>query len=218
MRCGRAAADIGKKFFRHVRRQGRAPHNGSEGKRLPGYEGKAIRTRQEFEAAIGRFSDGDWARLDGLARSFAFCTGWESDDLLQEAIVRTLQGTRNCPTSVDVIKHLADTMSSIADTERSKGPNKHPHVPIVQRGLDLGEDPSSPNLSPEDTLVYRGEHAELLKLFDDDPIAKEMVEGILAGFDTDELKKLTGLQGTAYDSKRTLIRRRLQKFDAKRHA
>jgi hypothetical protein len=186
--------------------------------RLPGHEAKATRTREEFEAAVGGFSDSDWARLDGLARSFAFCTGWESDDLLQEAVVRTLQGTRNCPTSVDVIKHLADTMSSIADTERSKGRNQHPHVPIVQPGLDLGEDLASENRSPEDTLAYRAAHAELLALFDDDPIAREMVEGILADFDTDQLKELTGLQGTAYESKRTLIRRRLHKFDAKRRA
>jgi hypothetical protein len=185
---------------------------------LPGHDAKTIRTRVEFEAAIGCFSDADWARLDSLARSFAFSTGWDPDDLLQEAIVRTLQGTRNCPTSVGVMKHLADTMSSIADTERSKGRNQHSHVPIVQPGLILAEDPPSPTWSAEDTLVYQGERAELLALFDDDPIAREMVEGILADFDTDQLKDLTGLQGNAYDSKRTLIRRRLQKFDAKRRA
>jgi hypothetical protein len=92
---------------------------------LPDDGGKTIRSRAEFETAIGGFSDGHWARLDGLARSFAFGTGWDPDDLLQEAITRTLQGTRNCPTSVDVMKHLADTMSSIADTERSKGHNQH---------------------------------------------------------------------------------------------
>lgn len=183
---------------------------------MPGDAAKTNRTRAEFEAAIGGFSDADWTRLDALGRSFAFCTGWDPDDLLQEAIVRTLRGTRNCPTSVDVMKHLADTMSSIADTERSKGRNQHPHAPIVQPGLDVAEDPPSSTWSAEDTLVYQGEQAELLALFDDDPIAREMVEGILAEFDTDQLKELTGLQGTAYDSKRTLIRRRLQKFDAKR--
>lgn len=185
---------------------------------MPGQEAKTTRTRADFEAAIAGFSEGDLARLDGIARSFAFSTGWDSDDLFQEAIERTLRGTRNCPTSVDVVKHLADTMSSIADTERSKGRNQQPHVPIVQPGLDLAEDPPSPTWSAEDTLAYQAEQAELLALFDDDPIAREMVEGILADFDTDQLKELTGLQGTAYDSKRTLIRRRLQKFDAKRRA
>jgi hypothetical protein len=53
-------------------------------------------------------------------------------------------------------------------------------------------------------------------MFDDDPVARELVEGILARFDTEQLKELTGLQGTAYNTKRTLVRRRLLKLSPKR--
>ena len=103
---------------------------------MPGVEGGIA-----LEAALVGQATGRPVRMQGMRHDG---TGWDPNDLLQEAITRTLQGTRNCPTSVDVMKHLADTMSSIADTERSKGHNQNLHAPIVQPGLDLAEDPPSP--------------------------------------------------------------------------
>jgi hypothetical protein len=179
---------------------------------LPAHKGKSIRTRDEVEAAIRAFTGAEWVRLHFLAKSFAYKTGWGFEDLLQEAILRTLLGTRNCPTDVDVIKHLADTMSSIADGEREKAHNRELHLPIPQPGLEDAVDPPSPGWSAEENLIYEGARAELLAMFDDDPVARELVEGILADFDTEQLKELTGLQGTAYNTKRTLVRRRLTKL------
>lgn len=174
---------------------------------------KSIRTRDNVEATIRLFSVADWGRLHQLAKSFAFKTGWGFEDLLQEAFTRTLQGTRNCPSDVDVIKHLVETMSSIADGERDKAHNQLPHEPTAQPGVD--EALPSSEWSAEENLVYDAGRTEILALFDDDPCARDLVEGILAGFDTEQLKELTGLQGTAYNTKRTLIRRRLIKVSPK---
>jgi hypothetical protein len=182
---------------------------------LPVDDEKAARTRDQVEAAIRGFSVADWARLHQLAKSFCFKTGWGFDDLLQEAIMRTLQGTRNCPSDVDVMKHLIDTMSSIADGEREKAHNQVPHMPTAQPGVMDAAEPASPEWSAEEKLVYEGGRAEILAIFDDDPVARELVEGILAHFDTEQLKELTGLQGTAYNTKRTLVRRRLIKLSPK---
>jgi hypothetical protein len=179
-------------------------------------EGKALRTRDDVEAAIGAFSEADWARLQRLGAASTFKTGWGSEDLLQEAILRTLQGTRNCPTDVDVIKHLIDTMSSIANGERDKARNQFPHLPTLQPGVSGAVDLASSAWSAEEKLVYEGGRVEIVTLFDDDPVAKELAEGIIAGFETAQLKELTGLQGTAYNTKRTLIRRRLLKFSPNR--
>jgi RNA polymerase sigma-70 factor (ECF subfamily) len=170
---------------------------------LPVDDEKTPRTRDDVEAAIRAFSIADWSRLHKVAKAFSFKTGWGFEDLLQEAIMRTLQGTRNCPSDVDVMKHLIDTMSSIADGEREKAHNQLPHVPTAQPGIEDAEDPASPEWSAEDNLAY------------DDPVARELVEGILARFDTEQLKELTGLQGTAYNTKRTLVRRRLLKLSPK---
>jgi hypothetical protein len=182
---------------------------------LPVDDEKAFRTRDDVEVAIRTFSVADWSRLHKLAKAFSFKTGWGFEDLLQEAIVRTLQGTRNCPSDVDVIKHLIETICSIADGEREKAHNQVPHVPTAQPGVEDSEDPASPEWSAEDNLAYESGRAEILAMFDDDPVARELVEGILALFDTEQLKELTGLQGTAYNSKRTLVRRRLLKLSPK---
>jgi hypothetical protein len=182
---------------------------------LPVDDEKTARTREDVEAAIRAFSVAEWSRLHKLAKAFSFKTGWGFEDLLQEAILRTLQGTRNCPRDVDVTKHLIETMSSIADGEREKAHNQAPHVPTTQPGVEDAADPTSPEWSAEEKLVYEGGKAEILAMFDDDPVARELVEGILARFDTEQLKELTGLQGTDYNTKRTLVRRRLLKLSPK---
>ena len=87
---------------------------------MPATEGKTHRTRDDVEAGIRAFTVAHWARLHFIAKSFAFKTSWDLEDLLQEAIVRTLQGSRKCPIDVDLMKHLIDTMSSVANGEREK--------------------------------------------------------------------------------------------------
>ena len=52
---------------------------------------------------------------------------------------------------------------------------------------------------------------DLLALFDDDPQARDIVEGTIAGMTADDMRELTGLDKKAYDSKRKLIRRRIDK-------
>ncbi|WJR74932.1 hypothetical protein [Bradyrhizobium sp. NP1] len=178
---------------------------------MPTETEKQHRPRAGVEAAIRGFTIADWARLHKIGKVFAKGTDWDFEDLLQEAQLRTLRGTRNCPMEVDVMKHLIDTMSSIADAERDKAPNKLPHVSIMAGAALEVVDPPSPDWSAEEDLVFKDGREELLSLFDDDEKAREMVDGIIAGFDTDELKQLTGLNGTTYDSKRTLVRRRLLK-------
>ena len=51
----------------------------------------------------------------------------------------------------------------------------------------------------------------LLSLFEDDEIAQVILEGMMEGIDGEELWKLTDLDMTAYQSKRRLIRRRIDK-------
>ena len=177
---------------------------------------KLIRTRGDVEASLRTFTVADWARLHLAAKSYTFKTAWLVDDIVQESIVRTLQGTRNCPTDIDVMKHLIDTMSSIADGEREKAYNQITHLPTSQPGMEDAADLASSEWSVEEKLIYESGKAEILAMFEDDPVARDLVEGILAGFDTEQLKELTGLQGTAYNTKRTLVRRRLSKLSPKR--
>jgi len=61
-------------------------------------------------------------------------------------------------------------------------------------------------VSEEDATRIR---RAILALFDDDPQARDIVEGTKEEMTAEELRDLTGLSQTAYNSKRRLIRRRI---------
>jgi len=179
-----------------------------------------IRSCSEIADAIRTFTPADWVRLKLTAKKYAFRRNFSPDDLLQEAMRRALEEKdgRKCPTHIDVVKFLAEAMRSIADGEAEKVENQMTFIPVANHSgqqdgeIDLVD--SRPN--PEETFDAKQNEATITKAlcapFDDDPQAREIVEGILAGFNGEELRKLTSLDKTAYDSKRKLIRRRIDKI------
>ena len=54
--------------------------------------------------------------------------------------------------------------------------------------------------------------AKVIALFDDDPVAQAIVRGMMDGARGQELQDLSGLDKTGYESKRTKIRRRVEKL------
>lgn len=176
----------------------------------------APRSRDEIASAIRALPAADWARLKRVARYYSAGRPIEAEDLLQEALTRAVD-TRNCPAYVDVVKFLAEAMRSIAHGESEKVENRLLLVPVPKTGEQSAKvlavrDPAP---SPEASLISEeaaaGIRRALLALFDDDPQARDIVEGTMAEMTADELRALTGLDQTAYDSKRKLIRRRIDK-------
>ena len=79
------------------------------------------------------------------------------------------------------------------------------------------EDPADPtpnveerSAAEEDSIVERKQ--QVIALFDGDPVAQVIVEGIMEGQRGEDLRALTDLDPTAYQSKRRLIRRRIAKL------
>jgi hypothetical protein len=67
-----------------------------------------------------------------------------------------------------------------------------------------------------ETLMIEAEEdarfrSAMLNLFEDDPEARDIVEGKIEGMDAEELRELTGLDKKGYASKLRLIRRRTDK-------
>jgi hypothetical protein len=178
-----------------------------------------VRSRDEIVEAIRAFSQADWARLNLVAKKYAYCHTLTDQDLLCEALDRALkeEGGRKCPTSVDVVKFLAEAMRSIANGESEKIDKKVKFVAVANHGDQIVEQVElrdcSPN--PEEVLIAKQDEAGILKValapFDDDQAARDIVEGTLAGMNGQELRELIGLDQTAYDSKRKLVRRRIDK-------
>ena len=168
-----------------------------------------MRSAREIAEVIRNLSQADWARLRMLARSHARVE-ISAEDLLQEAITRALEGTRRCPVDVGIVKFLEGAMRSISDGEQQKLANRSVHVQIDEESNSTG---SSENI--EDCIVsseqYANVYEEISSLFEDDSAAKDIVEGIIEGFTAAEQRELTGLDKTAYDTKRKLIRRRIDK-------
>jgi RNA polymerase sigma-70 factor (ECF subfamily) len=118
---------------------------------------------------------------------------------------------------VDVVKFLAESMRSIAHGEKEKRDSRPPLVPIASHGdISEGETESpTPDPTPEESLesdeVAAAMRTAIISLFDDDEVAQIIVEGIFEEMEGEELRTLTDLDTTAYQSKRKLIRRRIDK-------
>jgi DNA-directed RNA polymerase specialized sigma24 family protein len=176
-----------------------------------------VRTRAEIAAAIRGLSPAQWARLRAIAGHYrALGCPMEAKDLLQEAFRRALD-ERNCPVHVDIVRFLDLAMRSIRDGELKRAKRR----PVLICGLPLaGEDAPIPEpLDPAPRLLTADDEAgvrerkrqEVIGLFADDPAAQVIVEGIMEGMRGEDLRALTDLDPTAYESKRRLIRRRIEK-------
>jgi DNA-directed RNA polymerase specialized sigma24 family protein len=173
------------------------------------------RSRDEIASAIRSFTPADFARLKLVARKYSLGRPMAADDLLQEAYQRALD-SRVCPANVDVVKFLAEAMRSIAHGESEKVENRHTFVAITSKpedeaqsipdGADTAE---AQMMADEHDRVCIAAHAVIVSLFDDDPVAKLVLEGMMEELSVEEIRELTGLDKVAYDSKRKLIRRRV---------
>ena len=166
----------------------------------------------QIERAVSTLSDADLIRLR-LAANYYSQPAIAADDLLQEAICRSLEGRRRCPTNVDLVVFLSQTMRSIASEERQK--DKRLGVSVPTEAEDGGESAYAVSPAVEETAIGEEEAARIrggiVSLFADDEKARDLVEGVMEEFTREELRELTDLDETAYETKRKLIRRRIQR-------
>lgn len=174
-------------------------------------------TPQEVTRVIQALPEAGWLRLHKVAQALCRHTGFDPEDLLQEAFQRALDGSRRCPRDVDVVRFLAGAMRSIAsDWTKARRRRLDAGVTAVAvvalAEVTQATDPSA----GADELVASAQDAgytgqAILALFADDLIAQRLVAGIMEGLQGKELRILTSLSETAFASKRRLIRRRVDK-------
>jgi RNA polymerase sigma-70 factor (ECF subfamily) len=172
------------------------------------------RTRDEIAAAIRGFVATDWVRLKAVARKYASGRRLEAEDLLQEALRRSLE-SRFCPANVDVVRFLAEAMRSIAHGENEKDRHHRALMPVARTGdpRELAAVVPDPALTAEAAMISEQDAAgirkEVLSLFEDKPQLRDLVEGTMEDLNGQELRELTGLSLTDYNSARRLMRRRI---------
>ncbi len=176
-----------------------------------------VRSRDEIAAAIRALTDAQWIRLRKASGYFTWIPGLNGDDLLQETFCRALAGSRQCPTNIDVVKFLVEAMRSIANGEDEKVENQFETVPVVQAGAVVtgAEDPKDSTPSQEESMAAaetsEATRQAVLGLFPNDAQARDLADGILAGYEGEELRSLTDLDKTSYASKRRFMRRTFDK-------
>jgi hypothetical protein len=177
---------------------------------------KAARSRDDIAKAVRELTPAEWIRLRKSAAFWATGRSIGAKDLLQEAFARAMDG-RVCPADVGIVKFLAQTMRSIVSGEGEKIENKLLLVSadvseiVAQKVLGF-RDPAAgaeQQIVSEETVVEI--RSAILALFDDDSAAQLIAEGLMDDIDGEELRALCELDVTAYNSKRRLVRRRIEK-------
>lgn len=169
----------------------------------------------EFRAALDALSSTELIRLKKKAMYHAMGTGMEGDDLLHEAIVRTLSGDeRHCPADVAVKVYLDGAMRSIADGAREKFEREapagsgHDEEDVVGRAADG-------RMSPADVATRRVDFwrgvEQLQALFGDDPEAQAVLIGDIEGWPPDEVKQMESMDDNAYAAARKRVLRTIER-------
>jgi DNA-directed RNA polymerase specialized sigma24 family protein len=167
----------------------------------------SVETPAEQAVAQGLVSAMDLLRLKAIARLHAWGLpadmGWA--DLLQEALLRLLQGSRKPPPGIPTVTFVAGIMRSIKDEQWRRQRRAAPVAAIDIATEAIGD----PAPDPERCLAARQELAAIYQLFADDPAALQILHGLGAGLTPEEIRTAHALSKTEYDSTRKRMRRAL---------
>ncbi len=168
-----------------------------------------------FVAALDALEPADLIRLRKKSAYRAAGTGMDGDDLLNEAIHRTLEEDgRNCPADVPVVVYLDNAMRSIADGEREKYARRIPVGDGHDEKSAVGKLADN-NPSPADAALDRIEFERVVdriqEIFAEDPQAQAIVIGDMEGWSPEEIKEMEPMNEKQYASARRRVRRALER-------
>jgi DNA-directed RNA polymerase specialized sigma24 family protein len=143
------------------------------------------------------------------ARGLPPDVGW--DDLLQEALTRHLTGARQRPDGVPIVAFLAGVMRSVrADHLRraKRGAGEGGTLRLDQDGdesqaIELHD----PAPDAERALIAAQDLIEIKRLFADDPMALQIIDGLAEGLPAEEIRSAKRIARIDYDSARKRMRR-----------
>lgn len=166
-----------------------------------------------FRHALTGLEEEDRLRLKRKADSFAYIVGMEPDDILHEAITRTLEGSRRCPADVEIVVYLGNAMRSIASEQSRKAVSEvHAEATDDPRGGVSSYDHSGPADAPASHTELYAVLARLESHFENDQEAYSVVWGLLDGSDPEEIRQRVGMSDTEYQTARRRVRRAIERL------
>lgn len=174
---------------------------------------RAYLSSDEFRVAVDALTQNELLRLYKKGASYAFGTGMSAEDLLNEAILRTLEeDRRSCPADVPIHVYLGNAMRSIASGERKKYAREVADGKETDQMSKLGNAPAEVATPEEQTaakMELENVVGRLQEVFKDDPQGEAIVIGELEGWAPTEIKELEPMDDKEYAAARKRVRRRI---------
>jgi len=164
--------------------------------------GVAVAGPDALASALRALSEADLLRLKTIAQlRVRELPGVQWTDLLHEAVLRALEGTRRWPRHVPLVVFLAGVMRSLAD--------EHWRQHRVRAALFVVAAPEAATVDPERELIARESLLAVDRLFRDDAEALQLILGLANGWSAEEIQRAYAMDATRYATIRKRIRRRL---------
>lgn len=171
-------------------------------------------TPQQARAAIEKLSDTDHAKLMLIAKGFVKTRLPDNlvspEDLLHDAILKTLEGQRRWNRQVTIVRHLDRVMESDSGHEAGKRRT---------RGQVLSESEAASvthQSRPDHRLIVLEELDDALAPFADDQRALDLLHLKAEGYSPSEIQRELGMEKRQYDTTTRRIRRRILRHLADR--
>ena len=161
-------------------------------------------TIDDVRAALA-FGEAEWTYLRRLARNQ--CRGrrpGEENEVIQDAICRVLEGKRRWPKGLNFFAFLSGVMKSIVSENPKIGFRRN-----IDRDIELAADAASQDTSAADLVLESEIVTYVMALFEDDPEAEALAEGIMEGWEKDDLLGLFNGEVTRYETVRKRFRRKI---------
>jgi len=162
---------------------------------------------------VAALTSEDRRRLERGARWLADRSGASAEDLLQEAYLRVLRGSRRCRAERGVVVTLLGVMKSLAwaSIEAREGSL------IVEAVMpELVELAPSPDMAPEQLVISLLDHGRLLTrvydLVSGDAGLEALVEALCDDLFGERLRAELGVDAREHDALRKRLQRRLAKL------
>jgi DNA-directed RNA polymerase specialized sigma24 family protein len=161
--------------------------------------------------ALAEMSETDLLRLRALARLRArgLPYGIDWSDLLNEALARALDGSRQWTQAVPFLVFLAGVMRSVcADVWRRR--RREAELIAFGSSAEAGRaDVACPGADQERTLAACEAVAAIYRLFAGDLVVLRIISGLANGQSAEDIRVLHGLSPVEYHSARRRMRRAL---------
>jgi DNA-directed RNA polymerase specialized sigma24 family protein len=165
---------------------------------------------RDVGAALEAMSEDDLLRLRALARLRArgLPGGVAWSDLLHEAVLRALEGTRRWPPGVPLLAFLAGIMRSLCD-EQWRRRRRESWLPGLEDTMAATLADTAPEIDPERVFAAAEALAAVDRLFASDAVALKVIAGLTNGLGAEEIQRHYGLSAVDYDTARRRMRRAL---------